>query len=124
MGLTVAISIFGYTGTFLTSIMYVPQSIKVIKTKSTSSISLLYCLACMLCNFVWITYSIFLCIEKKGDSMQDWLPLMLSNSILIVLFMPIFVIKITNFITAKKKKMSEIKYDEWHLKHDHDHVRK
>ena len=50
--------IYGYIAAFLTSASFIPQAIKVIKTKDTSSISLIMYSMFSLGIFFWIIYGI------------------------------------------------------------------
>lgn len=52
--------IFGWTATFLFSIMIIPQMIKTIKSKDTSGVSLLLFMIFLFANIIALTYAIMI----------------------------------------------------------------
>ncbi|MCL4149700.1 UNVERIFIED_CONTAM: hypothetical protein GTU68_020196 [Idotea baltica] len=52
--------IIGYIAAFLTTVSFIPQAIKTIKTKDTKSISLLMYSSFSLGVFLWLVYGIYL----------------------------------------------------------------
>lgn len=77
-------SILGYFAGALTTISFVPQVIKIWKTKSTKDISLITFIAFCLGVFLWMVYGIIL----------RSLPVIIANSIGLVLGLIILILKI------------------------------
>ena len=77
-------SILGYFAGTLTTISFVPQVIKIWKTKSTKDISLITFIAFCLGVFLWMVYGIIL----------RSLPVIIANSIGLVLGLIILILKI------------------------------
>ena len=76
--------ILGYFAGALTTISFVPQVIKIWKTKSTKDISLITFIAFCLGVFLWMLYGIIL----------HSLPVIIANSIGLVLGLIILILKI------------------------------
>ncbi len=74
----------GFIAAALTTISFIPQAYKVIKTKDTSGISLGMYILFVLGVFLWLVH---------GIQVQDW-PLIISNSITFVLSSIILTFKI------------------------------
>ena len=74
----------GFIAAALTTISFIPQAYKVIKTKDTSGISLGMYILFVLGVFLWLVH---------GIQVQDW-PLIISNSITFVLSSIILAFKI------------------------------
>jgi MtN3 and saliva related transmembrane protein len=78
------VALIGYTAAIFTTIAYVPQTIKVIKTKSTGDISL-EMFACLCVGiFLWMIYGFFL----------HSMPLIIANMASLVMSMVILGYKI------------------------------
>jgi len=77
MDITVAI---GFIGAFCTTIAFLPQVIKAIKTKSTKDISLLMYIVFTMGLFFWLAYGVLI----------DSLPIIIAN--LVTLFLSAAVI--------------------------------
>jgi MtN3 and saliva related transmembrane protein len=78
------ITLIGYAAAIFTTVAYVPQTIRVIKTKSTGDISL-GMFACLCIGiFLWMIYGIFL----------DSLPIIIANAASLVMSLVILGYKI------------------------------
>jgi MtN3 and saliva related transmembrane protein len=77
-------SIMGYRAGALTTLAFVPQVIKIWKTKSTKDISLIMFMAFCLGVFLWMIYGIIL--HSK--------PVIIANLIALVLGLIILILKI------------------------------
>ena len=69
------VEIIGYCAAFCTTFSFVPQAVKVIKTKDTSSISLVMYIIFSIGVVLWLLYGLYI---------QN-LPMIIANSITIVL---------------------------------------
>ncbi len=78
------ITIIGYIAATLTTVSFIPQALKVIKTKDTSGISLfMYCLF-VIGTLLWLLFGIF----------SNNYPIMIANAITFVFASIILVYKI------------------------------
>jgi len=77
-------TITGLTAAFCTTISFLPQAIKTIKTKDTSGISLFMYFLFTLGTFLWLVYGI----------MDNNLPVMIANAITLIFACIIFIYKI------------------------------
>ena len=78
------ITITGFVAAVFTTSAFLPQAIKIIRTKKTSDISLLMYSVMAIGSFLWLLYGIFL---------QE-LPIIVANSIGLVFVCSILVLKI------------------------------
>jgi MtN3 and saliva related transmembrane protein len=88
----------GYIAAFCTSMSFLPQAIKVLKTKDTQSLSLLMYSVFTFGVAMWLTYGIVL---------VDW-PMILANLVTLLFAGMILVMKIINY---KKDKAMKPKAD-------------
>lgn len=79
------IDLFGYLAAFCTTISFVPQAFKVIRTKDTTSISLLMYILFTVGVGLWLMYGIIL----------HNFPMILANSITVILSGIILYFKLT-----------------------------
>jgi len=86
-------AIFAWIGTFLTSIVFIPQSYKVIKSKKTQAISLYTYIILILSAIAWIIYGI----------LSDQVPIIVTNCLMFCFTSIILVIKVFNVIKNKEK---------------------
>lgn len=86
----------GFTAALCTSISFLPQAIKVIKTKDTESLSLLMYVVFVFGVAMWLMYGLLL---------SD-LPMILANSITLALASIILMMKVINEI--KKKRITPV----------------
>lgn len=86
-----SIQILGYFAAILTSISFLPQAIKVIKTQDTHALSLLMYSAFTLGVALWLVYGLYL---------QDG-ALILANSVTLAFSGTIMVIKLRNYWSGK-----------------------
>lgn len=77
------ISFIGYSAAFLTTIGFVPQFIKVVRTKKTKDISLWMYIILITGIFLWLTY---------GLIKNDW-PIIIANIVTLILVIPILIYK-------------------------------
>lgn len=77
---------FGYIGSFLTSITFIPQVIQAWKTKSVGDLSIWMMLIVILGNLVWIVYA--LGIGHGG-------PIIVTNTIVLILSLLLIYFKVT-----------------------------
>lgn len=77
---------FGYIGSFLTSVTFIPQVIQAWKTKSVGDLSIWMMLIVILGNIVWIIYA--LGIEHGG-------PIIVTNAIVLILSLLLIYFKFT-----------------------------
>jgi MtN3 and saliva related transmembrane protein len=78
------IEILGYTGAFLTTAAFFPQTYQTIKTRETKAISLAMYVMFTLGILLWLAYGILI----------ESLPLIFSNSITFVMAATILVLKL------------------------------
>lgn len=83
--------IFGYFAAFLTTLSFLPQTIKTIKEKNTEGISLLMYSMFTAGVFLWLVYGLML---------RD-LPIIAANSVTFALAFTILVLKIKYTVTSK-----------------------
>jgi MtN3 and saliva related transmembrane protein len=76
--------IFGYIAAILTTLSFLPQTVKTIKEKNTEGISLLMYSMFTVGVFLWLVYGLF---------MRD-LPIIASNGVTFALALTILVLKI------------------------------
>lgn len=86
-----SIQMLGYCAAILTSISFLPQAIKVIKTQDTHALSLLMYSAFTLGVALWLVYGFYL---------QDG-ALILANSVTFAFSGTIMVIKLRNYWSGK-----------------------
>lgn len=82
----------GYIAAFCTSMSFLPQAIKVIKTQDTESLSLLMYSVFTFGVFMWLLYGLIL---------MDW-PMILANILTFTLAATILVIKIKHTWAHKR----------------------
>ncbi len=80
------IQILGYTGSFLSSITFIPQVIQVYKTKSTKDLSTNMLSIVVLSTIIWIFY---------GIGLKAW-PVILCNTIIFILSSWLIYFKLSN----------------------------
>lgn len=78
------ITIIGMAAACLTTFSYIPQMIKVIKTKRTNDISVIMYFAIMTGIFLWLIY---------GICLVDW-PIILANAFSLIFTGTIFIMKL------------------------------
>ena len=78
------IPIFGYAAAILTTLSFLPQAIKTIKEKNTEGISLVMYSLFTSGVFLWLVYGLFV---------KD-IPIIVANSITLILAVTILVLKI------------------------------
>ena len=78
------ISLLGFCAATLTTIGFVPQFIKAVKTKQTKDISLWMYIILITGIILWLLYGIF---------KNDW-PIIIANVVTLLLAIPILVLKI------------------------------
>jgi MtN3 and saliva related transmembrane protein len=78
------ISIIGYCAAFMTTLGFLPQFIKVARTKQTKDISLWMYIILITGVILWLIYGIF---------KIDW-PIIVANIITLTLVIPILILKI------------------------------
>jgi MtN3 and saliva related transmembrane protein len=77
-------SVFGFVGAACTTFAFVPQAIKIIKTKNTKDISLTMYIVFVIGIACWLAYGLFI----------DSMPVILSNIVSIILSGTILILKI------------------------------
>lgn len=87
----------GYLAAFLTSISYIPQALRTIRTKDTKSLSLGTYFLLSLGVLLWLIYGLFL-----GDG-----PIIVANVITLSLCTTILLIKIRNQISGKENEQKD-----------------
>lgn len=91
----------GYIAALLTSMSFLPQAIKTIKTKDTESISIWMYLMFVLGVVLWLVYGLFI---------KD-LPIIAANTVTLLFSGTILKIKLENYktdkIARKEKKLKE-----------------
>lgn len=95
MSMETAILIVGILGNVLTVIANIPQTIKTIRSKKTDDLSLLWLFFLIIMLIVWVIYGALL----------NQIPMIIGNSIAIVLILSIFYVKISNEL--KKKEINK-----------------
>lgn len=78
------VSLLGYLAAGCTTIAYLPQALKIIKTKQTKDLSLLMYFVVTTGLFLWFMYGVFI---------HDW-PMILANGITMLLTFTILILKI------------------------------
>lgn len=78
------ISLLGYLAALCTTLAYLPQALKIIKTKQTKDLSLLMYFVVTTGLCLWFVYGIFI---------QDW-PMILANGVTMLFTLSILVLKI------------------------------
>lgn len=86
----------GFIAAFCTTISFVPQAMKVIKTQKTDSLSLMMYALFTVGILMWLIY---------GYLLRD-MPMMLANSITLILASMILYMKIRNKL--RKRKLQKI----------------
>ena len=81
----------GYLAAFLTTLSFVPQAIKTIRTQDTEGISVLMYLGFTVGVFLWLVYGI----------MRDDLVIIIANALTFLLALPILVIALRNLLRAR-----------------------
>lgn len=84
--------LIGYAAAFLTTISFLPQVIKTLKTRDTSSISLLMYSLFLLGVISWFIWGL-----AKGE-----LSVVLANGVTLILAAIVWVMKITDVIKKKE----------------------
>ena len=85
----------GYIAAFLTTVAFVPQAVKTIRTRDTSGISLAMYVCLTIGIFLWLLYGLNL-----GDG-----PLIGANALTLFLAVPILVITAINSRREKKRAL-------------------
>lgn len=85
-------SIIGFMAAFCTTISFLPQAIKVIKTQKTDSLSLMMYSLFTIGILMWLIY---------GYLLQD-LPMLFANSITLVLASIILFVKVRNKLRKRR----------------------
>ena len=91
MSLETAILIVGILGNILTVIANIPQTIKTIRSKKTDDLSLLWLVFLIIMLVVWVIYGILL----------NQIPMIIGNSIAILLIFSILYVKLNNELKKK-----------------------
>ena len=78
------VSIMGFCAAFLTTVGFVPQFIKVVKTRKTTDISLWMYVILITGIVLWLIY---------GLLKNDW-PIIIANIVTLLLVIPILIYKI------------------------------
>ena len=86
------VEIVGYIAAILSSICFIPQAIRVIKTKDTNAISFWMYLLSLLSVVFWLIYGLML---------SSW-PIILKNILVIIVSGIILVLKTRDLIRQKK----------------------
>jgi MtN3 and saliva related transmembrane protein len=86
------IEFFGYLAATLTTIAFIPQAWKTIKTKRTKDISIYMYILLNVGIMCWLVYGVM--IESK--------PIMWANSITLLFTLPVLVIKIKAIKSGKE----------------------
>ena len=76
--------IIGFVAAIFTTTAFIPQALKIIRTKKTKDISKRMYLILVIGIFLWLVY---------GLLMRDW-PIVLANSITFILTFTIFMLKL------------------------------
>lgn len=78
------VSVIGFLAATFTTVAFIPQAVKTIRTKQTQDISFWMYIILIIGILLWLTYGIY---------QRDW-PIILANSVTFVLVVPILVLKI------------------------------
>lgn len=114
-------TVFGVLSLIATHMIFLPQIIKIIRTKNTSGTSLIsYIIAfvCWLFWFVWANGFYFNSMAKgiedisKPLFMSQYIPVVISDTIAAVLASVLLSIKIKHVVLAKKMNVTELKLSE------------
>lgn len=89
------VGIIGMAAGLLTTISFLPQAIKIIKTKDTSGISLIMYIVFTAGVFLWVLYGIYL----------RQMPIIIANVITLILAGTILLLKIKGDVYDKKRKI-------------------
>lgn len=108
--LNIIILIIGITASIFLIIAYIPQVIKVIKTKRTDGISFLFLGIVSLACFLFVVYAILNLSFNKNKAFGTAIPLLIANFVVGSLTIAMFIFKFKNFAIAKKNNMSETDY--------------
>ncbi|MGL4952090.1 MAG: PQ-loop domain-containing transporter [Mycoplasma sp.] len=107
----IIVLVFGMLSTTITSIMYLPQVIKVYKTNKTDELSLMTFMGSLTASLLWTIYAILMLINgfvlKSENPLISALPVLICNSILIILMSYIIFKKIKNDKQKKKNVAKE-----------------
>ncbi|HUD51697.1 SemiSWEET transporter [Parvibaculum sp.] len=82
----------GYAAAFLTTVAFLPQALKTIKTRNTDGISVLMYAGFVTGVLCWLLYGLML-----RDA-----ALIAGNAVTFVLALPIFIIALTNHVRARR----------------------
>lgn len=82
----------GYAAAFLTTIAFLPQALKTIRTRNTEGISVLMYAGFVTGVFCWLLYGLLL-----HDA-----ALIAGNAVTFVLALPIFIIATANYVRARR----------------------
>lgn len=110
--LPVIILVIGIFGSIFLVIGYIPQVIKVIKTKRTDGISLTFLISLNIACFLFVIYSILVMIFNRHNGIPTALPLCLANTIVGILGLVILIYKVKNIKKAKLYLIDEKTYCE------------
>jgi MtN3 and saliva related transmembrane protein len=81
-----AVQAFGYVGTFLTSVTFIPQVIQAWKTKSVGDLNTLMILIVITSTLVWLVY---------GFGITDGGPVIVANFVVLSLALILLYFKLT-----------------------------
>lgn len=93
-----AINILSWIGAILTSIVLIPQSYKIIRTRDTKSLSLYMYIIFVLSAITWITFAV----------LSNQPAIITTNTIVLFFALIILTLKITNIL--KKRKNPNLNY--------------
>lgn len=115
--ISIAIFIIGIISSVLIISCWIPQVMKIYKSKSTVSISLLFQLILFVGTSFWIIYGVLLFFQsgEMTDKIAAATPILLTNVIVLCFNIFITMIKLNNMKKAKKHNMSEQEYDYYKL---------
>nr|WP_136252012.1 SemiSWEET transporter [Ningiella ruwaisensis] len=89
--------LFGYIAAFCTTISFLPQAVKVIKTKDTQSLSLTMYSVFMLGILMWLVYGLLL---------MNW-PMILANAFTITFAGIILFLKVKHTLQSKRLRSQQ-----------------
>lgn len=108
--LKIAALIVGICGSIFLITAYIPQVIKVIKTKRSDSISFLFLYIVTIACFLFVIYACINLAFNTKKALGTAVPLLIANFIVGCLTIVILIYKTKNYNKAKKLNMSETQY--------------
>lgn len=114
-------AVFGEISLITALLIFLPQIIKVIRTKNTSGSSLIsYIIAfvCWMFWFIWANGFYFNCMAKGAEDipkplfMCQYMPVVISDTLAFVLSLILMIIKIRHVTLAKKMNVTELQLSE------------